>query len=104
MTRSIIVILLFVNCAVIFGGVHIMASHPGQSFDIEEFFSFGWNAVAGLLCVAAAVLTVSLICQIQRGAHIILSFCLYAWRNSHYDEGGHNFTGLFSSLEAYRGF
>ena len=59
MTRFIIVIILIINCAVIFGGVHVMAGHPGQSLDIEEFFSFGWNAVTGLLCVAAAVLIVA---------------------------------------------
>ena len=99
MTRSIIVILLIVNCAVIFGGVHLMASHPDQSLAIEDYFSFGWNAVAGLVSVSAALLIVSGMYQIQRGTQILLSFFFYAWRNSYYGRAGRRFTRLFSSLE-----
>jgi hypothetical protein len=99
MARFIIVVFLIISCAVIFGGMHVMASHPSQSLDMEEFFSFGWNAAAGLLCVGVAILTVSWIYQIQHGAQFILSFFLYAWRNSYYGRADRRFTGLFSSLE-----
>ena len=101
MSKLTIVILLVVACTGFFGSVHILTSDSGQGFDAEEFFSFGWSALVALLSVAASAAITRLIVQIKRAAQILLSFFFYSWRNSHYDESGHKFTGLFPSLETY---
>jgi hypothetical protein len=103
LSRLTIIILLIITCTGFFGSIHIMANHHSQGLDIEELFSSGWSGAVALLCVTVPAAIARLIVQIKLSAQILFSFFFYGWRNSHYDEGGHNFTGLFPSLETYCG-
>jgi len=101
--RLAIFILLIATCTGVLGGIHIVTSHQGQVLDVEELLPDVWSGFTVLFCVTIAALIARLIVQINLSAQILFSFFFYGWRNSHYDEGGHNFTGLFPSLETYCG-